>query len=190
MKNFFCVIIHAISMSVFGSELKIVSSNYQDAVRSDNFIKFVGESTKLGFITSSFDGFVKNMPIHYEIDQDILKNISIVIDVKSLDTNNDSRNKKMHNLCLNVDKYPTIEATLLSPINLNSEREGNTNISLKMMNKDIKTPLKYKIIKNNDIYIISFQGRFSFKEAGIIDPSISIAKVHEFFDLIGSIKIK
>lgn len=159
-----------------------VAIDYKNAKNSKTYLKFDGKSTKLGIITTDFDGYAKKFSITYNLAQNILDQVKIKIDAKSFDTNSSSRNEKMNSLCLESEKYPEIIGTPLTPIDL-TIKEQNIVVDFLILGQSHKIPMKLYIEKQSDLYKCKMTGNFSLKEWNIPDPSIAIAKVRDQFDL-------
>ena len=60
------IIVFTLVLQAFGFEHQYIHKSYEDAQSdTDNYIRVAGESTKLGFITTEYDGFVKKYKISY-----------------------------------------------------------------------------------------------------------------------------
>ncbi len=181
------------NFSVFARETSQIytAQNYKDAKAQKNFLKFIGASTKLGLVSTNFDGYVKEFKIEGKISEDnaFIDQIKILMNSKSLDTDIDARNEKLYEKCLKTDKNPEMLARLEQRIKL-TESEGSTSVFFRALEKEISVPIHYKISRDEQGWRINFQGQFSFKEAGIEDPSIFVAKVEEIFKIEGSFNIK
>lgn len=175
--------------SAFGAEVKKQFKTYSEAKSSEEFIRFASESKKLGFITTGFDGFVKDFTINYDLEKNKLKNLEVHIAVNSLDTDNGSRNDKMLQEIMDQEKYPQITAIITSPIEL--IRGGHeTNMLFNIKDKKITKPVSYTISSSGDGMIVRGHTTIKLTEAGLPDPSIAIAKVRDDFDLSFAVKLK
>ncbi len=182
----FCFII---SNSILANSFitKFKTSSYDSAKHEKQFFKFIGTSTKMGFISTEFDGYAKEFEIHYDTDEHkkTLTKILIQIPSHSFDTDNSMRDGKLHEKCLKEKENPFVTAQFTGPIDLSHAHSGTINIEFKAVKKVITIPLNYEIIKNGNETEVSFNSSFSFKEAEIEDPSIAIAKLQEIFKLEG-----
>lgn len=171
-------------------ELKFKLKSYDDAENSQDFLRFVGSSTKFKILTTKFEGYAKEFTVSYEKRDLTVSNVLITIATSQLDTNSDSRNEKMFNKCLLVDKYPLITGKLKQPIVLGAIQEGESEILLRIKDRELVRKIKYRIVEKNEKFQIYFSTDFSFIEAGIADPSIAIAKVAEIFLIEGNITLE
>jgi len=173
-------------------EMKFNYTNFKEAKNENNFLKFVGKSTKFKVFTTEFEGYAKIFTVTYEQNENVIKNISISISARALDTDSDSRNEKMWKKCLDVEKFPNVSATTKDSIELVNEKTGEMEIELSIKDKKLNRKLKYSVIKATESSSpeVIFSTDFSFIEAGIEDPSILIAKVGEIFQIQGKITIK
>lgn len=170
-----------LSTKLFAFEKKISTNNFKEAASYKEYVKFTGESTKFGLVTTSFEGFVKNLNLRYDQEKSTLKKLVVEFNVKDLDTDNDSRNEKMWDLCFEQQKYPKISA-FLENLTL---KEGETQVSIELKIKDVtqKTPFKITIRKVENTYVIKGSGIVRYTDYKIANPSILVAKVKEEFQL-------
>lgn len=157
--------------------------DYEAASKSKEFLKFESESTKMGFITTSFDGFAKDFEINYKIDKGFITEIFLVIKSQSLDTDNSSRDEKMHEQIIGSKKHPSIIFASGAKIPL---KEGETTLKGRLTIQKVskEKEIKLNIKKNEDgTYLISGESFFSLKEYKLPDPSIAIASVRDQFDV-------
>lgn len=62
---YFSLLIFLAVSSLEATELTYKFKDYQEAKKSEKFIKFEGRSTKLGFISTAFNGYAKDFNVHY-----------------------------------------------------------------------------------------------------------------------------
>ncbi len=185
--KFFVALTLFFSLRLLATELKINYSSFEEANKSSQYLKFKGKSTKLGLITTEFIGLSKSYLLKYDIKDNKLSTLEIIIDKKMLDTDNKMRDEKMHNQSLLSEKNNEIKVRLLSSVELKEESSAVVNASIKIIEKELTLPLTYQTKEDGNQYIISFTTKFSFVEAGIPDPSIMVAKVDEHFSIEGKI---
>ncbi len=163
-------------------------SDYDLASESDEFIKFESESTKLGLITTSFDGYAKSFKTNIEKNNDSVNKVEVILNSKSIDTDSGSRNEKMHELCLSADKFPFVIFSTQEKIAL---KEDSGEFIGKLKVKDTEKPVKvvYEIYKKEDKFFIKGSTSFSLKEFKVADPSIAIASVRDNFDIRFNLEI-
>lgn len=164
------------------AEVNYQYKNYAEAKLAKNYIKFEGTSTKLGFITTGFDGFAKEIKINYELDGIILKSLDVLIPTKSLDTNITSRDEKMINVILENEKFPDIHAKILDKVTL-SNGEQFINMLFTVKDKQVTKPVKFSVVKKDNKFLITGETTLGLKELALPDPSIVVAKVRDNFDL-------
>lgn len=158
--------------------LKLDASSYEDAQKATTYFKFIGKSTKLGLVTTSFEGYAKKGVMTYDLDESNIKNVVLKIEAKHIDTDNSSRDKKMRTKSLKVKKFKEITVDI-PQISLSS-REQVVDGHMSVRGKQI--PLKINIQKN-DKGIYTGSSNFKLSEAGIPDPSIAIASVDDVFEI-------
>jgi polyisoprenoid-binding protein YceI len=176
--------------SVNAEQLNFKNDNFNSAIESENFIKFIGSSTKGWIVTTDFTGVAKEFRIDYKKEKSELKEVSIEIAAASLDTDNESRNEKMQTLCLKSKEYPTIKAKLIGTVALIEVTEATIPVELAILSETKLRSLSYSIVKRDAEYIVKFSTDFSFKDFGIEDPSIFVAKVKEVFKVQGQVVVK
>ena len=164
--------------------------DFKEAQKSQEFLKFVGESTKLKIFTTEFYGYAKSFVIQYDVKEEILKNIVVKIAAGSLDTDNSMRDDKLHNQCLKVSKFPEITLTIAKEVSLKNEGEGEVLAVMHIMDKSLTKSVKYKIQKVDLNTRVDFTSSFLISESGIEDPSIAIAKVRDEVLLSGTVVLK
>lgn|GEM_PF-3308233 len=166
----------------------VLTTNFKEVKNHSQFLKFVGKSTKLGFITTEFEGYAKQFNLEYDLTENELKSMHISIVANQLDTNSSMRDSKMHELCLKAVEHKTIEAFLKKPVSL-TVAKGQVPIELIIMNQPLILTADYQLKNNESTIEIEFETEFSFVEAKIPDPSIAIAKVDEKFKIIGKLQL-
>ena len=171
-------------------EVKYKYSSFKEAEKEKNYLKFVGSSTKFKLFTTSFEGYAKEFSFSFDKNEMTLTNVEISIVANQIDTDNDTRNDKMYQKCLVVEKYPRITAKIPKAFILKDGEVAETDVILTIKDKDLSRKLKYTTKENQGIFEIHFNTDFSFLEAGIEDPSIAIAKVSELFLIEGTIQLK
>lgn len=179
---FFSLFIFLVSFSSGAKELNIHYKDFNEAKQSGKYIKFEGASTKLGFITTGFEGFIKDYNVNYELVNDQLSELTVDIATKSLDTNNDARNEKMLSSILETMKFPVIKAAIAEKVVL-SEGEKIINMIFTVKDKKVSRAVKFKVEKKADGFFISGSTSLGIKEMGLPDPSIVIAKVDDSLKL-------
>lgn len=156
--------------------------NYDQAKDSYNYVMFESESTKLGFITTSYDGYVKEYDVNFKRDGDDLKDIEVKIMTSSFDTDNSSRDEKMFESILEVEKYPHMIFKSNEKMSL---KEGEVEISGKLKIKEVQKNVVLKLVieKKENVFYIKGITAISLKDFNVPDPSIAIASVRDQHDL-------
>lgn len=154
------------------------TNSYEEARDAQTYFKFIGSSTKIGMITTSFDGYAKKAELSFEEKGTDFVELRLVIDPEKLDTGISKRDNKMHEKCLETDKYKVITIDV-PKMSKTAERQVVDGV-MHVHGKEV--PLKITIKKTNDK---TFTGSSSFKlsDADIPDPSFSLAKVKDEFEI-------
>lgn len=167
-------------------EIHYQFKDYKEARQSENYIKFESTSTKFGIMTSTFDGYAKDIIIKYRLNGKVVEHLETIVDSKSLDTDVDSRNNKMFNSVLETDKYPQIKIVISEKITL-SAGKSQVDMIFFIKDKQVTKKVDYVVEVKDGKYLIQGQTKLGLGELGLPDPSIVIAKVRDLFDLKFSI---
>lgn len=162
--------------------------DFEHAKSATTVMKFHGKSTKLGLITTSFDGYAKKFSLTYTRIGDSLEKAAIDIETASFDTDSNGRNEKMHELCLESVKFPQLTGKILGKVVLTPPTQF---VEIEFLFKGQKKILNAQLLseKKGDKYHLILQTSFSLKEWQVADPSIAIAKVNDQIDLTFSTDI-
>lgn len=186
----------AVGIIVFGIVLLAFSANcpaqpvaarynltsYDQASESPSFIRFQMKSTKMGLITTSFDGFIKDFSIKGMLTKASAEKISVSFPVKAMDTDIDARNEKMHDFCLDAEKNPLIQLRFEDPVNIDGKAqslEGRIVIRGEEKRIDMDISVTHRAMD----FLVHGVARAKLSELGIPDPSIWIASVDEQIDI-------
>jgi len=153
--------------------------NYEDVKKSSEYIKFEMDSTKLGIITTSFSGFVKDFAISFNKEGNILRDLKVVFEAKNMDTDIDARNEKMWNLCLDYKNFPKIMVIFNNEIPMESNDFVSIPATIKIrgMSKDFLVNIKTHKVNNK--LIVQGNSQLKLSELEIPDPSIFVASVSD-----------
>lgn len=156
--------------------LKRENSDFNACTKNDEYLRFKIESTKMGLISTKSSGYVKNYKVKAEYENEVFKNIKITFKSKDLDTDYVARDEKLHELCLDSDKYKKMNVKIPGPVQLgNKEYSGTINVR----GKDHKIIVTLNVEKKNEKFYIKGDSTMNFKKLEIPDPSIPIAKLSE-----------
>jgi polyisoprenoid-binding protein YceI len=168
---------------VFSTQAKDYSfKDYETAKNSAEFLYFESESTKLGLITTDFRGYAKKFKVETQRQGNSINKVKVILFTKFLDTDNSSRDDKMYESILLVEKYPEITFSSSQTIKL---QEGTANVKglLKIRDIEKEVTLNLNIKNTNQAFQITGESSLGLKEFTIPDPSIAIASVRDRFDL-------
>lgn len=163
-------------------------NNYDEAKKSDNYVMFESASTKLGFITTIFNGYAKKIKINYDLKDKKISHLETTIEAQDLDTDNSSRNNKMFNTTLEIEKYPVIKVVINETVSL-TEGEHVAEMQFFIKDKQVSKQVHFLVEEKNGKYLIHGSTLLSLKELGLPDPSIVIATVRDILDLKFSITL-
>lgn len=155
--------------------------DWDQAENAQNRLQFVVESVKAGFIASDVDGYAKKFSYSADFDQKklILKRIRMVIEVNSMDTDNQSRDEKLHNLCMSYKDFPRLELGLDEEISIKNPQTQTYQGWVNIRGKKKKFSIELTSKLEEGILSIEGKSEWSLKEMEIPDPSIFIAKLSD-----------
>ncbi len=154
----------------------------EEAKKSASFIKFEMSNTKIGFLTSSFDGFAKKFSVNYELEGAMVKTARITLSIDHLDTDSDGRNETMKTDCFNYKKFPDITILVADPIPIDGKEHSIPAImNLRGTDKPIQVTVKAQ--RDGRKMTADISGIVSLKELDIPDPSILVAKIRDKVEL-------
>lgn len=184
--NVICLVLLIVFSKVEAKNYKF--ENYDQARNSHDYVMFESESTKLGFITTSYDGYAKDYDVNFKRDGDVLKDIEVRIKTSSFDTDNSSRDEKMYESILEIKKFPYMIFKSNNKVTLN---EGVVEISGELRIKEVEKNVKLKLTveKKGASFYIKGLTAISLKEFNVPDPSIAIASVRDRHELKFGISI-
>lgn len=179
-----------LSLNLYAQELakEFVFKDYNEAKSSNIFIKFASESTKLGFITTSFDGYAKKFSYEYQYNKNTISSAVVKIIASSIDTDSDSRNEKMYELCLEANKYKEITIKIDEAIDMNKASQKVQGLLI-VRDESFIVNLDLEIKKGEDKNILLGKSKFKLTDLKIKDPSIAVASVRDQFDVEFAIEL-
>ncbi len=148
-------------------------------------LSFMVTSTKIGLFSSQVSGLVKNYKAQGLLTQESVEGMEVIFPILSMDTDQESRDKKLHELCLGSPQFMDIKIMIQGPVKISpteaNEEEVMGVIFIRGKEKNIKLKIKiFKSTLNNEAWLRSEgQTILSLKELEIPDPSILVAKVSD-----------
>jgi polyisoprenoid-binding protein YceI len=162
--------------------------DYDQASKAKEFVKFQSESTKFGILTTEFDGYAKEYDMQVSIKKNKIIKVEFSLNPKMIDTDNSSRDEKMREQTLEVEKFTTISFVSTESFELTpSSIEISGSLTIREITK--KALLTLKISKDGEKWLIEGSTQISLKEFQIPNPSILIAKVRDQFDISFKVSI-
>ena len=120
----------------------------------------------------------------------------LVVKTKSMTTNLGPRDKKMHSMCLESEKYPTIEFKVASVQGLEGVQSKvkrgritlNGSLKIRDTTKSIAVPASFVTVGDD----LTLQGQFDFKwtDFNVPDPSIFISTLYPDMSVKFSLNLK
>lgn len=156
--------------------------SYDDAKKAPSFIKFGMASTKVGILTTHFDGYARKFSVNYELEANAVKTARITIPIEQMDTDVDGRNETMRNDCFNFKKFPDITVLVADPIPIDGNEHGIPAI-INLRGNTRPILLKVKAERKDHKLQADISGSISLKDLDIPDPSIFVAKLRDQVEL-------
>ncbi len=169
---------------------KIQHKDYDTALEHRDHIHFKMVSTKLGMISTTFTGVVKEFGVAFKSSGNTLYNGSINFKVEQMDTDLGGRNKKMLDLCLQHKKFPEIKVDFSqAKLQLGAAPQL---IKGKMTVLGESYPIEATMSATRDKDGITIKGNsaVALSTLKIPDPSIAIASVKDRVDLEFQVTVK
>lgn len=156
-------------------------NSFEEAKEATSQLKFIVESTKAGLFASDVDGYVKEFSYTAKLDEKhmILSDMTIKIKVAAMDTDNESRDTKLHNLCLSHKEYPEIIVKVPGPLFLKETRTHKYKGSVYIRGKEKSFEIELSQHLENGKMIVSGETIWGLKTMEIPDPSILVAKLSD-----------
>lgn len=139
-------------------------------------------STKVGVITTSFQGYVKKFSLNYVLEGDKVKFAKLTLPVEQMDTDVEGRNSKMWELCLDYRKHPEIVLTLTETVPIDGQSHS-VPATITLRGSDRPIVLNVTARRDGRKIVAQIDGNLSLKELEIPDPSIFVAKVRDRVEL-------
>lgn len=164
--------------------------NYEGASKATSFLRFDMSSTKLGLITTSFQGFVKKFAVKGDVKgEKIVSGATVEFAVRDLDTDIDGRNEKLWNQCLDQEHHGQIKLALEGEIPIDGvDVDLPGQIYLRGYSKPIVVKIRATRRGNNLEVVLST--KLSIKELNIPDPSIVVASVKDEIAVFGQMSFE
>lgn len=154
------------------------AASYDEAAAAPSYIRFHMVSTKLGLLTSSFDGYVKDFALAAEVDGANADGVQLHFPARALDTDVGMRNDKMFDTCLAADQHPTIQVALQGPVRLDGSTQAVPAL-LTVRGKAHPIQVQVSIVERDEGYLVQGETTLSLSGLEIPDPSIVIATVND-----------
>jgi polyisoprenoid-binding protein YceI len=156
-------------------------SSFEEAKKANTSLKFIVESTKAGMFSSDIDGYIKSFSyeVNYDENNQILRNMKISLDTKSMDTDHEGRDEKLHKKVMEAQKFPELIVEVKGPLFLKAQREETYKgiAYIRGKKKEFEVTMKGTATKKG--FIVEGNSSWSLKGMEIPDPSIFIAKLSD-----------
>lgn len=153
---------------------------FEEAEKSAH-LTWIVESTKVGLFSSDVYGYVLNYKYtgeHNKKDQ-TLNNLVLSFPIEAMNSDSESRDEKLHTLCMGRPTYNEIKVVIPGPIDL--QEEGELFYKGKVMIRGKEKPFSLRASAKIESGKLIFKGRstWSLKKMEIPDPSIAVAKLSD-----------
>lgn len=172
---------------------ELTQNSFEEAKKNtQNQIKFTVESTKVGLFSSDVDGFAKKINYTYHIEKStgIVTNMRIRVNVESMDTDEEDRDQKLREYCLDYKKHPEIVINIPGPINLKAGVYFDQEAKLNVRGKLKKAQVKLKLGRKDGLLSVAAKSQWSLKEMEIPDPSIAVATLSDWIKIQVNLLLK
>jgi polyisoprenoid-binding protein YceI len=160
---------------------KFSYQSYEEARNGDNLIEFHMESTKAGLFTSSFIGVIKKFTMLAQVEQNQLTTATFDFAVLDMDTDHQSRNRKMYDKCFNHEQYPRINVAFTTPAIIGEETLIDAIMTVRGAPQRIKILLDTR--KTGKTLLVSGSSEVKLSALQIPDPSIIVASVRDLVEI-------
>tara|TARA_B100001248_G_scaffold262724_1_gene261628 strand:- start:19187 stop:19780 length:594 start_codon:yes stop_codon:yes gene_type:complete len=157
-------------------------NDYDSAAEAENQLKFTVVSTKVGLFSSDVDGYVKHFRYKAEEKDGKLRDMEVTFYAKDMDTDNKSRDEKLHNKCMQYKDYPKLVIHIPGPLVIDA-KEHELEGWVMMFGK--KKTFKIKMHANEDSGDLDVVAHSTWTLSGmeIPDPSIAVARLSDEIQL-------
>ena len=160
------------------AELKYKYQDYDTAKKAESFVKFELTSTKVGLVTTSFDGYILSSALNFKRNGNEVLLTEFVADANSFDTDSGMRDSKLHDSILETGKYPEMRLKFPSTFLLDNFPE-KVDGDLLIRGKRKTISVSVKLSESGGNYVVEGTALTGIKELELPDPSIFIAKVND-----------
>ena len=159
---------------------KVSFSNFEEASKAAH-LTWIVESTKVGLFSSDVYGYVLNYSYKAELDEDnkILRNMTLSFPINAMNSDSESRDGKLHTLCMGMPQYKEIVVTIPGPIFLkdHKKRSYTGTVNIRGKNKEFRINFQPKLDEKG--FSLVGESEWSLKAIEIPDPSIAVAKLSD-----------
>jgi len=176
------VIFFALSLSLQAKILKgeVSFTSFGEAEKVAH-LTWIVESTKVGLFSSDVYGYVLNYRYSTEYDEEnkILRNMEISFPIKAMNSDNESRDEKLHTICMGLPTHENIVVKIAGPLFLKDKRARAYTGVVTIRGKE--KPFTISMTANETSKFIGLKGeaKWSLKKMEIPDPSIAVAKLSD-----------
>jgi hypothetical protein len=190
MKRFLTLILGlGLSLTLSSVQAKTVQGSFSfsdfSQAQETAHLTWIVESTKVGLFSSDVYGYVLNYEYRGDLDEKtgVLKNLTLSFPILAMNSDSESRDTKLHTLCMGSPTYDKIKVVLPGPISVKEQRkrvyQGQAYIRGKVKPFTIKAMAQ--ISEADGKKVLHFKGKsiWSLQKMEIPDPSIAVAKLSD-----------
>lgn len=176
---------------IFSAVINLTAQKYYVNQKSQNEIKFISDAAMETVIgtTDNIDGYL-------ELDNTASftgSKIYFEVELNSLDTGLELRNKHLRKEYLHTEKYPAayFEGKIISEKSIGKDTSNVTSEGTFFLHgKKIITQISGTIIKNNATFNLKSNFSINLKDYGIKIPTVMFMKVNEEIQIVMNLHLK
>jgi len=189
-KWFVAFLICLISLHVHGKSVtrEFNFGSFQEARKAPSVLKFEIISTAVLF-SHTVHGYAKSFSITGDLKDKTVANVVVTFKAKSLDTENESRDIKLHEFCLDYEKYPEVSVKIAGPLAIDGSKKSVDAVML-IRGKEKKIPVDIKVSREKNGLYVEGGTVVTYPYLEIPDPSIFVATLDKDIKITFKIHIR
>ena len=194
MKHSFLIGALFICLSLIGPFQSVKAEEISHAVKYSDFeqakksgdLTWVVESTKVGLFSSDVYGYVLNYNYSADFDKEnmILRNMKLTFPIEAMNSDSESRDGKLHTLCMGMPKYKEINVNIAGPIFLKDHKKRSYQGTVNIRGKTKEFTINFQPELSEKHFVLKGDSQWSLKKMEIPDPSIAVAKLSDEIRLL------
>ncbi len=182
MKDIIFILLFSLSQFTFAApiEREVNFKNFEDAEKAAH-LTWIVKSTKVGLFSSDVYGYVLSYKYSADFDKEnmILRDMTLKFPITAMNSDSESRDKKLHNKCMGANEFKEIVVKIKGPIFLKDKRERTYEGTVLIRRKEKPFKIYFAPNTENNQFTLTGKSTWSLKAMEIPDPSISVAKLSD-----------